>query len=473
MTLWRFLHFLARFGRKQNNTIMDPIVELNSQLDAAIADVNTLAAKSDATTEQIDAASAKINSVKSRIEAVQNANAAKSWQNETPATARDTTTVIVNAGGSDAVKTAGAKGKVGETEIDIFTGQIVQESGAGLLSNQQLKSVLNPAFTEGFKSWARAGGTESNMKGKKAANDAFLEGRDNEGGLFVPAELVAGIIHREPTPTQVVDFVRTIAVSSDQAQLIKANYDSDDLYSSAVRIYKTGEAQAAQKSDKPQFGLKRVDVHGWTGEISVSKRLLEDTNFDIMGYFAGEFRTANRNMTAQKVLLGSGVGEHFGIITRALSGKDGPEIIKSGDATKLTWDSLRKIKNALRSQYNKNARYLFNQPSTLDAIEEFKDADGRDLWPESQRAGGENDAPGRLRGHGYALEDFMPDIAANAIPLLYGDFLGYARVLRMGMTIQVLREIEARNGQVVFLVEMREGGDLIEPWRLKALQIKA
>lgn len=370
-----------------------------------------------------------------------------------------------------------AKANVGKTYIDILTGDIVEQTGAGVLTGQQIKAIYNPDFSAGFQAWARAGGEESKMKATKDATAAFLEGRDNEGGHFVPPEIISGIIRREPTPTRVTDFVRTLAVSSDQAAIIKANYDSDDLYSSAVRIYKTGEAQSAKKSDKPQFGLLRVDVHGWTGEISISKRFLDDTNFDIMGYFAEEFRTATRNMVAQKILLGSGIGEHWGILTRAGQSGKGPDIIKSGHASQLNstdgWDAIRKIKNAVPEQYDTNCRYLFNKRSTLDTIEGFKDADGRDLWPESQRAGGESGAPGRLRGYNYALEAFMPDIAANNYPLLFGDFMGYARVFRLGMTIQVLREIEARNGQVVYLVEMREGGDLIEPWRLKALKIAA
>ena len=451
---------------------MDPIqTELNNQLDAAIADVNALAAKSDATTEQIEAASAKMNGIKSRIEAVQSANAVKSWQSE-PAQARDTTvaTAVKTAGGSDAVAT---KSNVGVVEIDLFTGKVTQESGAGIIAPQQAKSMVDPAYTEGFKSWVRAEGQTQQMQGEKGAKSAFLEGRDSEGRLFVPPEIISGMLRRDPTPTRIADLVRTIPVGGDKAQLIKANYDADDLYSSAMRIYKVGEAGATKETDKPMFGLKTIDVHEWSAEISISRSLLQDTNFDIMGYFAEEFRTASRNMIAQKILLGNGVGEHFGIITRALQANYGVKIVKSGDANQLTWDSLRKIKNAVPEQYDMNCRYLFNKRSGLDTIEGFKDGNDRDLWPEAQRAGGIEGAPGRLRGYPYSLEAFMPDVLANALAVLFGDFTGYARVLRMGMSIDVLREIERRNNQVVFIVNFRDGGDLIEPWRLQALKIAA
>jgi HK97 family phage major capsid protein len=438
------------------------LTTLNNEAEQAANEAISLAEKGDA--DGAKAALEKANSIKTRIEVIQSAGSIKSWQNGSTGNGN------LPQAGAPEVKSAG---KVGETHIDLLTGNVVEQKGAGVLTNQQVTAIHNPDFSEGFKSWVRAGGNEAKMRGAKAATDAFREGVDSEGGHFVPAEIIAGIIRRDPTPTRIVDHVRTISISSDQAQMVKANYDSDDLYSSAVRIYKTGEAQTAAKSPKPQFGLKRIDVHGWTGEISVSNRLLEDNNFDIMGYFAQEFRTATRNMIAQKILLGSGIEEHFGILTLAAKANSGIETVKSGDANLLTWDSLRKIKNKVPEQYDNNCRYIFNKKSTLDTIEGFKDVNGRDLWPESQRAGGIEGAPGRLRGYGYSLEAFMPDIIANAYPLLFGDFSGYARVFRAGMTIKVLSEIEARNSQTVFLVEMREGGDVIEPWKLKALKIAA
>ncbi|RYX81049.1 phage major capsid protein [bacterium] len=411
--------------------------------------------------------------IKAQIEQIDDNDAElaglKAYQTS-PATARDTTksAVVGGAGGG------ATKANVGTSEIDVMTGEVVHEEGAGVLTSQQVKAVMNPGYLDGFKSFLRAGGDESKMKGTKANNNAFLAGNDNEGGRFVPVEVIAGIIKRDPTPTRIVDKVRTQTIGTDSAQVLRANYDSDDLYSSNVRIYKTGEAEAFKKADKPQFGLKKIDVHGWTAEISISRRFLDDTNFDILGYFAEEFRIAIRNLTAKKVLLGTGVGEHFGILTRVgQSGADGIGFTKSGDANLLTWDSLRKLKNTIPEQYDQNASWLFNKKSTMDAIEGFKDANLRDLWPESQRAGGIAGVPGMLRGYGYDLEAFMPDIAANALPILLGDYSGYMRLLRMGMNIQVLREIEARNGQVVFLVEFREGGDVVRPWMMKALKIAA
>lgn len=360
----------------------------------------------------------------------------------------------------------GTKSAVGVTEIDLMSGEIVSETGAGLISAPQIKAIANPDYRDAFESWVRAGGSQVNMSSKKSIEN-LSEGIDVDGGFLVPPEMIAGIIKREPTPTRICDQVATINVSTDQAMMLKSLYESDDLYSSNVRVYKTGESQAAKKSDKPQFGLLKIDIHGWTGELTISKRLLEDTSFDIMGHITNEFRTAQRNHCASKILTGNGNGEHFGILTRA-GKKDGPDIITVGTAADgLTYAGLQDLKFSVPEQYEQSLKWLFNKRSTGRALAGMVDKNDRPLWPEQQQAGMVNGEPANFLGYGYLYEAFMPAIAAGAFPMIFGDPRGYIRAMRIGMRIQVLREIEARNNQVVFLVDFREGGEVAEPWRLK------
>lgn len=369
------------------------------------------------------------------------------------------------------IKSAGTKA-VGKTEIDLLTGKIVNEEGDGILSDSQIKAVINPGYKAAFVSYLRAHGEVKRMRSKDEIK-TLTEGVDEDGGFTVPPQLLAGMIAREATPTRIVDLVRTVTVSGDKAKMLKTNYDTDDLYASAVRVYKTGEGGTVTKSNQPAFGTFEVDVHGFTAELNISRELLEDSAFPVMGYLAEQLRIAHRNHCADKILTGSGVGEHFGILTRAGTAKKGPDIINSGDAAKLTPDGLRKLKFAVPEQYDQNARFIFNKRSTGLAISLFKDLEGRDLWPVQQQAGLVNGDPASLLAYMYAYEAFMPDIAANSLPVIFGDPTGYMRVLRMGMTIEVLRELEARTGKVVILARFREGGDVAEPWRLKVQKIAA
>lgn len=453
---------------------MSQLTTKQSAYDAKLGELKALATKSDPTLEEAERGGELKNELKSlqgEIEKLTDFSSMKSdidgfeqWNN-----------APVNGlvqPGQDGFKSNGTEKKsVGKTEINLLTGEATHE-GAGILSGPQIKAMTDPEYLRSYNSMLRNRGID-NIKSADERK-SLSAGVDVDGGFTVPPEMLAGIIKRDPAPTRIVDLVRTESVSTDRAMMLKSNYELDDLYSSAVRVYSTAEGGQIPVSDQPAFGTFNVDVHQYTAELSISRQLLEDTAFDLIGYITGEFRTAYRNFLASKVLNGSGVGEHFGILTRAAAGGAGaPGIVKSGDAAKVTWQGLRKIKNAVPEQYDENGRYVFNKKSTQDAIEDLVDANGRQLWPEAQRAGLLSGVPGTLQGYGYVREAFMPDVAANALPYIFGDLRGYFRALRLGMTIEPYREIEARRGQVVFLARFRDGGDVAEPWRLKVGKIAA
>lgn len=446
---------------------MPNLTELRNEHRALKSEANTLIAKGeDATPEEATRANEivkeKLPALKSSIDAIAGMSSLKA---DLDADDRWDKAPVNKLPQQRSIK---SEGSAGRTEINMETGEIVDESGAGILSTSAIKAIANPEYLSAYGDFFRAGGKLESVKSADARK-SLSEGIDTDGGFTVPPEMLAGIIRKEPAPTKLQDFVRTITVSSDRAMMLKSVYGADDLYSSAVRVYKTAEGAAATKTDQPVFGTFTIDVHQFTAELSISRVLLEDSAFNIVAFMTEEFRIAYRNFRATKILTGSGVGEHAGILTRA--GTDnGPGIVKTGAAAGVTWQGLRKIKNAVPEQYDENCYYVFNKKSTQDAIEDLVDNNGRPLWPEAQRAGLQNGTPGSLQGYSYLREAFMPDIAAGNKPYFFGDPRGYMVAQRLGMTVEPLREIEARRGQVVFLARFREGGDVAEPWRIKVGQ---
>jgi len=440
------------------------IKALRQKLTSTLQEAETLSAKTDATPEEVQRAGELVTeaeSLQTQISAAQESakklQSIKTWHT-TAATA-------LPQPGEEPDETKAA----GKSTINLLTGEIIDESGAGVLKTAMLKAVTNSNYSKSYADLLRAGGRIENVKSKDSVK--FLsEGIDEDGGFFVPPEWMSGIISREPAPTRIVDMVRTASISRDKAKILKANYDIDDLYSSAVRVYKTSEGAAAAKSDKPAFGTFEVDVYSFTAELSITKELLEDTAFDIQGYLVEQLRIAYRNHCADKIIRGSGVGEHFGILTRAGT-SHGPALVASGDASKVTFDGLQDIKFAVPEQYDQNCRWVFNKRSTARTIAKLVDDVKRPLWPVQAQAGMVNGEPASLLGYNYAYEAFMPNTEANALSIIFGDLTGYMRVFRLGMTIEPLREIEARQGRVVFLARFREGGDVAEPWRMKVQKI--
>lgn len=67
----------------------------------------------------------------------------------------------------------------------------------------------------------------------------------------------------------------------------------------------------------------------------------------------------------------------------------------------------------------------------------------------------------------------MPNVAAGAFPLIFGDLRGYQMVRRIGFSVQVLRELYAEVGQIALVGRVRFGGQVTEPWRMRALKVSA
>jgi HK97 family phage major capsid protein len=146
--------------------------------------------------------------------------------------------------------------------------------------------------------------------------------------------------------------------------------------------------------------------------------------------------------------------------------------VVSGNASALTADGILDLYFALPRQYRASAVWVMNS-ATQKAIEKFKDSQGRYLISSllnSSLSLGETES---LKGKPIMVNEFMPDIAANAFPLIFGDLSGYAIVDRMGISIQRLSEIYAEYNTVLFLCRKRVGGMLVEPWKFRVQKVAA
>ncbi|MNR33730.1 Phage capsid family protein [compost metagenome] len=77
-----------------------------------------------------------------------------------------------------------------------------------------------------------------------------------------------------------------------------------------------------------------------------------------------------------------------------------------------------------------------------------------------------------MYGYGIAEDENMPDVAANSLPVLFGDYKrGYLIIDRMG--IRVLRDPYTKKPYVLFYTTKRVGGGVQNPECLRALKVAA
>ena len=130
-------------------------------------------------------------------------------------------------------------------------------------------------------------------------------------------------------------------------------------------------------------------------------------------------------------------------------------------------DALINLIYAIRSGYRANAHFVMNR-ATQRVIRKFKDGDGNYLWQPSLAAG----QASTLLGFPVAESEDMPDIAADSLPIAFGDFQrGYLIVDRIG--IRVLRDPYSNKPYVMFYTTKRVGGGIQDFSAIKLLKVAA
>src|SRR5690606_8893101 len=130
-------------------------------------------------------------------------------------------------------------------------------------------------------------------------------------------------------------------------------------------------------------------------------------------------------------------------------------------------DVLIDLIYAVRSGYRANAHFVMNR-STQAEIRKMKDSDGNYVWQPSARPG----EPPSLLGFPVAEAEDMPDIAADALAVAFGDFRrGYLIVDRLG--IRVLRDPYSAKPYVLFYTTKRVGGGIQDFDAIKLLKFSA
>ncbi len=124
----------------------------------------------------------------------------------------------------------------------------------------------------------------------------------------------------------------------------------------------------------------------------------------------------------------------------------------SGNASTITGtDPLVDLVYALGAPYRAGANWVMNS-RTAGVLRKLKDADGRYLWSDGVSQG----EPARLLGYPVLIAEDMPDIAAGAHPVAFGNFQsGYTIVERPDL--RVLRDPFSAKPNVLFYATKRCG----------------
>lgn len=337
-----------------------------------------------------------------------------------------------------------------ETE-DAHTKLAAAQMGAG--GGQALR---DKDYTESFNAHMRKGDVQA----------ALNKGAAEEGGYLTPVEWDRTIIDK-------------LREESPMRELAQVQVTSKAGWSKLFNMGGTGSGWVGEEDQRPETATPVLAALGFGhGEIyanpAATQQLLDDSEINIESWLASEVQAEFAEQEGQAFISGDGNKKPAGILTYVTGGANATkhpfgaiQAINSGAAADITSDAVLDLIYGLPKKYRQNARFLTNN-LTIAKLRKLKDGQGNYLWQPSAQAG----QPATLHGYGLAEDENMPDVAANALPIMFGDFKrGYLIIDRMG--VRVLRDPYTKKPYVLFYTTKRVGGGVQNPECLRALQVAA
>ena len=275
---------------------------------------------------------------------------------------------------------------------------------------------------------------------------ALTVSNDSTGGFLAPPEYVREIIKTvtEISPIRSIARVRTTAQRSVQIPRRTGQFAAQWVSEIATRSETTGYT----------VGLEDIPAHEYYARVDISEQDLEDTVFDLEAEMQSEFAEQFAKAEGTAFVSGDAVGKPEGILTNS-----DVTSVNSGNGTALTADGLITLAHSIKSEYARNATFVFNR-ATLAAIRKLKDGNGQYIFQAGMTL--EGGMVNTILGFPYVQATDMPDVGAGTKPIAFGDFRrAYTIVDRVQLS--VLRDpfTLASAGQVQYIARRRVGGQVV------------
>lgn len=316
--------------------------------------------------------------------------------------------------------------------------------------------VKDPEYTDAFRAHFRKGEVQANLN----------KGAADEGGYLAPVEWDRTITDKLIE----VSAMRQIA----GVQQISTNGFTKLFSLRGTASGWVGETAARSETGTATFGSMTFS----TGEIyanpAATQQMLDDAQVDLESWIAGEVETEFSYQEGLAFISGNGTNKPNGFLTYVTGGTNAAvnplgaiEKQTAASATAVTENELLDLIYKVPSAYTANCRFVMNRTS-MSVVRKIRDADGRQLWQPSSQSG----QPSQLLAYPVTEMPGMPDMAASALPIAFGDFRrGYLIVDRTG--VRVLRDPFTNKPYVHFYTTKRVGGGVVNPECLKVLEMAA
>jgi len=302
---------------------------------------------------------------------------------------------------------------------------------------------------------------------KGMVETSLNKGADDEGGYLAPVEWDRTI-------------GKELAVLNPMRRLARVQTIGNAGYKKLFNKGGTAAGWVGEEAARPETAAATFGIMAYgTGELyanpSATQGMLDDSEINLEQWLADEVKTKFATTEGTAFFSGDGTNKPTGILTYVTGAANaavhpyGAVLqVTSGHASTIPdGDAIIKLIYGLPAEYQQNASFAMNR-NTVQAVRLLKDGNGNYLWQPSFVAG----EPATLGGYPLVEAADMPDVAANANSILFGDFnQTYIVIDRTGT--RVMRDPYTNKPYVMFYTTKRVGGGLLDPNPMRALKISA
>ena len=297
---------------------------------------------------------------------------------------------------------------------------------------------------------------------------ALSVGSSPDGGYLVPNETETAIGQR----LTLISPIRSIAGQ----RTISANVYNKPFMTAGPAAGWVGETDSRSQTTTPTLAELQFPAMELYAMPAATQTLLEDSAVNIDQWIAGEVEQVFAQQEGTAFVSGDGSNKPKGFLSYTIIAESSWAWTKIGYVPTGTAgafdadapvDAIIDLVYALKAGYRQNGNFVMNR-KTQAAVRKLKDADGDYLWSPPTAASGR----ASLLTYPVVEAEDMPDIAANAYAIAFGDFRsGYLVVDRAG--VRVLRDPFSAKPYVLFYTTKRVGGGVQDFDAIKLMKFSA
>lgn len=239
----------------------------------------------------------------------------------------------------------------------------------------------------------------------------------------------AGAVIPTTVADRIVEYVKNVSPIAEYATRYEGIGKITIAYEDDANALSASYVEDLESADATAQKLTSVSLEGYKIRVpvKVSQLLLDNSQVDLIAYLVRRIGDALAAKIEREFLIGTS-GKVEGLAGGV------KQTVTAASATAVTTDELIDVQDAVPDIYQANSIWIMH-PKTRTAIRKLKDGENRYLlnldlntkWGYS------------LLGKPVYASDAMPEPAAGAKTIFYGDMSGLACIIR-GLRVRVLNE---------------------------------